>query len=70
MRFGTKLAQKICFLRAMGALLLGRLEAWRLRTLLPLLWCRRFVRLVGGFAGLKLCSATAVGGGWLGLSRF
>jgi hypothetical protein len=65
----TELALKIWFVRAMRALLLGRVAAWRLLTLLPLLWCRRFVRLVGGFAGLKLCFAIAVGGGWQGLSR-
>jgi hypothetical protein len=38
--------------------------------LLPLFWCRRFVRLVDGFVGLKLCSATGAGAGWRGLSRF
>lgn len=67
--FGTKLGLKICFLRATRALLLGRVTVWRWLTLLQSLWCRRFVRLVGGFVGLKLCFAIGVGGGWGGLSR-
>jgi hypothetical protein len=69
LNFGTEARMKIFFLRATCALLLGRVAAWRLRTLLLLLWCRRFARLVGGFAGLKLCSATGAGGGWGVLSR-
>lgn len=56
-------------MRAMGALLLDRLGAWTLLPPYRLLWCRRCVRLVGGFVGLKLCFAIGVGGGWLGLSR-
>lgn len=67
--FGTELGLKILFLRAICAGLLGRVAAWRLLALSLLLWCRRFVRLVGGFAGLRLCSAIGAGGGWLGLSH-
>jgi len=61
---------KIWIVRAMRALLLGRLAVWRLLRLSLSPWSRRFVRLVGGFVGLKLCFATGAGGGWLGLSRF
>jgi hypothetical protein len=68
--FGTKLGLKILFLRATCAVLLGRVAVWRLLALSRLLWCRRFVLLVGGFVGLKLCFAIDVGGGWGGLSRF
>jgi hypothetical protein len=63
------LGLKICLLRAMRAGLLGRVAAWRLLVLLLLLWRRRFVRLVGGFVGLKLFFAIDAGGGWGGLSR-
>lgn len=36
--------------------------------LLQLLWCRRFVRLVDGFVGLRLFFAIGAGVDWRGLS--
>jgi len=52
----------------MRAGLLGRVAVWRLLVLLLLPWRRRFVRLVGGLAGLKLFFAIGAGVDWRGLS--
>ena len=65
-RLGRKLsaAETFAFCAPRVRLSPGRLAAWRLLPPSALLWCRRFVPLVGGPAGPRRWSALAAGGGW------